>query len=70
MLLKTGLNNILLNQYFAKPTEQYFARPEQAEQYMGRTIWAEHYGQQNIVQACFQQYCYRLGVFFLCRLSR
>jgi hypothetical protein len=23
----------------------------------------EQYGQQNIVQACFQQHCYRLGVF-------
>jgi hypothetical protein len=23
----------------------------------------EQHGQQNIVQACFQQHCYRLGVF-------
>jgi hypothetical protein len=25
----------------------------------------EEYGQQNNVQACFHQHCYRLGVFFL-----
>jgi hypothetical protein len=36
---------------------------DNAEQILLSVNNQEIYGQQNIVQACFQQHCYRLGVF-------
>jgi hypothetical protein len=49
MLLKTGLKNILLLILFLVVNNIVNNQ--------------EQYGHQNIVQACFQQHCYRLGVF-------
>ena len=58
LLMKTGLNNILL------PILSWLLTVLFSQTMLNNIVNnQEQYGQQNIVQACFQQHCYRLGVF-------
>jgi hypothetical protein len=61
MLMKTSLNSILLAILLFLVVNNIVQTEQCSEQYLIDN--QEQYGQQNIVQACFQQHCCRLGVF-------
>jgi hypothetical protein len=64
MLLKTGLNNVLLPTLFTVVNNIEIVTPDSGSTILFNIVdKCEQRGQQNIVQVCFQQHCYRLAFF-------